>query len=90
MQSPLEVQLQDASISSNAASQGLLWLRLVNTSMTNVTVNDNLATGSSSKGTNAAAAAAVGAVSPPSPCDAGALHRAMVQVHGPAAFDVHR
>jgi hypothetical protein len=94
----LQVTLQDTTISSNTVTQGLLWLRLVNTSMTNVTVTGNLATGSSSSSnsmsagntTAAAAAAAAGDVSPPSPCDPGALHRAMVQVHGPAAFDVHR
>jgi hypothetical protein len=97
LQAPLQVTLQDTTISSNTVTQGLLWLRLVNTSMTNVTVTGNLATGSSSSNimsagsaTAAAAAAAAGDVSPPSPCDPGSLHRAMVQVHGPAAFDVQR
>ncbi|WIA36113.1 hypothetical protein OEZ86_007463 [Tetradesmus obliquus] len=90
-QSPLQVLLQDAVISSNTASQGLLWLRLVNSSMTNVRVTGNLGTGSSgSSSKRAAAAAELGAVAPPGPCDVGALHRAMVQVHGPAAFEVHR
>jgi hypothetical protein len=95
LQAPLQLKLQDINISSNTVTQGLLWLRLVNTSMTNVTATDNLATGSSSSSAwpgaaTSAAAAAAGAVTPPSPCDPGALHRAMVQVHGPAAFDVHR
>jgi hypothetical protein len=92
VQSPLQVKLQDATISGNTASQGLLWLRLVNTSLTNVTVSNNLATGgrSSSSTALAAAAAAAATVAPPSPCDVGALHRAMVQVHGPAAFDINR
>jgi hypothetical protein len=94
MQAPLQVTLRDANISGNTVTQGLLWLRLVNTSMTNVTVTGNLATGGSSSSSifagNATAAAAAVDVSPPSPCDPGALYRAMLQVHGPAAFDAHR
>lgn len=102
LQVPLQVSLQQVSISHNTVQSGLLWLRLVNTSMQDVAITHNVGTGSSThssleRGTAARAGAnATGAAGgaagllPPGPCDVGALQRSLLIVHGPSAFDMNR
>lgn len=94
------MQLQQARIASNLVTQGLLWLRLVNTSLVAVNVTGNIGTGGQQvpaaagrRGTDAAgvaAAAALAAASLPGPCDASVLDRALLQLHAPSAFDMTR
>jgi hypothetical protein len=90
---------------------GLLWLRLVNTSMEAVSITSNVALqaaapakaaqpGAAAAATAAAKQSAVALLAeaassaprlqPPWLCDVGALQRALIQVQGPAAFDMLR
>eukprot|EP00775_Hariotina_reticulata_P003871 gene3871-4126_t len=90
-QAPLQVQLQGAAFTGNTVLGGLMWLRLVNTTMTHVTITSNsaimsppgVAQASSSRG-------AAHFLQPPGICDMESQSRALVQVHGPSAFDVYR
>jgi len=87
LQVPMQVQLQHMSITANTVKNSLLWLRLVNTTMFNVTLAANIGIG---RRLAAGAAAAAADVEPPDVCDVEVLDRAFVQVHGPAAFDMLR
>lgn len=115
-QSPLQVRLEEASVALNTVTGGLMWLRLVNTSMDRVSITRNAATAAAQRKkarSNAATAAAAGegmeqdaatelltaaregleglkSFSEPDLCDMGAQQRALLQVVGPAAFDIYR
>lgn len=102
LQSPLQLQVRNASISRNTVTRGLMWLRLVNTSMHDVNISSNIAVNPAGTSDAAAAAAVRGAAAvagrlasgmgtqPPHLCDMGALERALLQVQGAAAFDMFR
>lgn len=105
LQVPLQVRLSQVTISHNVVQSGLCWLRLVNSTLQDVTISHNVGTGNrprSARGAGglhapggAAASArnasdAGNAVLPPGPCDVGALQRSLLIVHGPSAFDMDR
>jgi len=107
VQSPLQVLLRDSSLTLNSITGSLMWLRLVNTSMTGVNITHNLAmdpaavaAAGTARGGGSSAAVADAAtlvaqarrslldLQPPHLCDMDALDRALLQVQGPAAFDM--
>jgi hypothetical protein len=80
--------MHSASLQANRASGGLMWLRLVNTTMDGVSITDNTAESAGAAG--ATLSVSGNRLQPPHLCDVGALERALLQVVGPAAFDMFR
>lgn len=77
-QTPLQLLLQDTTVTSNLVMSGLLWVRLVNTTLNQVVIQGNMAQGSSDSAHGS------------SMCAVRSTRGALLQVLGSAAFHMNR